>query len=114
MTQRATLRRRLAWAALVVLLCSVVASLRLRHRSAAVMPPVGCAGGGRDSVALSRLATDTVAELRARRQRVTHFTRSSRGVEVRTEDVDPFAEHDGGLAAFDCAGRLTFLWLDGG
>jgi hypothetical protein len=115
MIGRASLRRRLAWAALVVLLGSVVASLRLRHRRSAVTTPaVGCAGIAHDSLALSRFAADTIAQLRGRSQRVTRFARSSKGVEVRTEDVDPLADHDGGLVAFDCARRVTFLWLDGG
>lgn len=114
-TGRAFLRRRLAWAAFVVLLCSIVASLRLRHRTAAsVAPAASCSGGALDSVHLARLATDTIATLRARTQRVQRIAWTPTGVEVRTEDVDPHSVHDGGLAAFDCTGRLTFLWLDGG
>lgn len=60
------------------------------------------------------MATDTIATLRARTQRVRSFTLNARGLEIRTEDNDSLAGHDGGLAAFDCTGRLTFLWLDGG
>lgn len=60
------------------------------------------------------MAVDTIATLRARSQRVRTFTIDARGVEIRTEDRDALSGHDGGLAAFDCAGRLTFLWLDGG
>jgi hypothetical protein len=45
---------------------------------------------------------------------VRTFTIDVRGVEIRTEDNDSLSTNDGGLAAFDCAGRLTFLWLDGG
>ena len=62
----------------------------------------------------SRLATDTIAALRGRSQRVKRVTWTPDGVEIRTVDSDPLAARDGGLAAFDCAGRLTFLWLDGG
>jgi hypothetical protein len=115
MLRRALLRRRLAWAAFVVLLCSVVASLRARHRDASArMARTGCAIAERDSLRLSRIAIDTIGELRDRRQRVRLYTRTPAGVEVRTEDNDSLSVHDGGLAAFDCAGRLTFLWLDGG
>ena len=42
------------------------------------------------------------------------FFVNAHGVEIRTEDNDGLSIHDGGLAAFDCAGRFTFLWLDGG
>lgn len=115
MSRRATTRRRLAWTAFVVLLCSVLASLRMRHRDALVATaPVACAAADRDSARLAFLAVDTIAELRARSQRMKSFTRTPDGVEVRTEDDDPLAAHDGGLAAFDCSGGLTFLWLDGG
>lgn len=115
MIRRATLRHRLAWAVFVVLLCSVVASLRMRHRRGAPgVTLAACAVTERDSVRLARVATDTIADLRARSQRVKRFTRRSGGIEIRTEDTDPLSAHDGGLAAFDCAGHLTFLWLDGG
>lgn len=113
--KRATLRRRVAWTAFVVLLCSVVASLRMYRRNGPrTSPPAACAATASDSVRLVRVATDTIADLRARRQQVSRFTWTLHGVEVRTEDIDPLSAHDGGLAAFDCAGRLTFLWLDGG
>jgi len=109
-----TTRRRLAWAAFVVLSCSLVASLRIRHNAgSAVATPQSCAAR-RDSSRLARIATDTIAALRARGQRVKTYSWSLAGLEVRTEDDDPLSAHDGGLAAFDCAGRLTFLWLDGG
>lgn len=111
----ATLRRRLAWVALVVLLGSVGASLRIRHRNPApASSGAACVPAGRDSVELARIATDTIGRLRARPQRVSRFAASPDGVEVRTEDDDPLAAHDGGMAAFDCAGRLGLLWLDGG
>lgn len=116
MIRRASLRRRLAWAALVILLCSVVVSVQLRRHRGAPLPTTTaeCVAVQRDSARFAIFATDTIAALRARRQRVQRFTRSADGLEVRTEDDDPLAAHDGGLAAFDCAGRLTFLWLDGG
>ncbi len=115
MIRRATIRRRLAWTALVVLLCSVVASLRLRQQSAERRAtPAGCPAAGRDSAALARFASDTLGLLRGRTQRVQSFTRRPDGVDVRTEDIDPLALHDGGLVAFRCDGRVTFLWLDGG
>lgn len=108
------LRRRLAWASLVVLLCSVVASLRMHRRSAATAVPTACRAARRDSVRDARIATDTIGVLRARRQHVRRFSSTPGGIEVRTEDDDTLSAHDGGLAAFDCAGRLTLLWLDGG
>jgi len=76
--------------------------------------PIACAAADRDSARLALVAVDTITGLRARHQRVRRFTRTPDGIEVRTEDDDPLAAHDGGLAAFDCSGHLTFLWLDGG
>lgn len=115
MIRSATPRERIAWVALVVLLCSLVASVRLRPivRPRAAIHST-CVAAGRDSARVARLASDTIATLRARAQQVRSFTPRSTGVEVRTEDSDSLSSHDGGLAAFDCAGRLTFLWLDGG
>jgi hypothetical protein len=116
MTPRVTVRRRLAWAAFVVLFCSVLASLRMHRRDIGVKAAAhaACALTERDSGRIARLAADTLGDLRARGQRVTRFSRTPGGVEVRTEDDDSLSAHDGGLAAFDCSGRLTFLWLDGG
>lgn len=85
----------------------------MRVRSRAVSR-VACTLAPGDSNRVTRMAVDTIATLRARRQRVRTFTVDVRGVEIRTEDDDSLSTHDGGLAAFDCAGRLTFLWLDGG
>ena len=115
MPERARLRRRLAVAAFVILLCSVVASLRMhRHTSRAHAASAACLAAERDSARLAQIATDTIADLRARGQRVRRYSWTQDGIEVRTEDDDPLSAHDGGLAAFDCAGGLTFLWLDGG
>jgi hypothetical protein len=75
---------------------------------------VACLATERDSARLASIAIDTIGDLRARRQRVRRYSRTQEGIEVRTEDDDPLSPHDGGLAAFDCAGGLTFLWLDGG
>jgi hypothetical protein len=113
--QRVALRRRLAWASLVVLLCSVGASLRIHRRDAVAAPvPAACIAARQDSVRVARTAADTIGVLRARRQHVRRYSWTPNGIEVRTEDDDTLSAHDGGLAAFDCAGRLTFLWLDGG
>lgn len=115
MMRRARLRHRLAWAAFVILLCSVVASLRLYHRAGSSRAvAAACLAAERDSDRLARIAVDTIAALRARSQVVRRYSRTPNGLEVRTEDDDTLSAHDGGLAAFDCAGRLTFLWLDGG
>jgi len=115
MMKRARLRRRLAWAAFVVLLCSVVASLRMHHRGpAASRARARCAAAEHDSLHLAGIAVDTIAALRARSQVVRSYSWTPNGLEVRTEDNDSLSAHDGGLAAFDCTGRLTFLWLDGG
>jgi len=112
--RRATLRRRLGWVALAVLACSVVASLRIHRRPAAAAVASACLASAQDSLRSVRTATDTIATLRGHRQHARRFSRTSNGVEVRTEDDDALSQHDGGLAAFDCSGRLTFLWLDGG
>lgn len=106
-------RRNLARAAAVVLLCSIVASARLRERE-----PVGaravCSLASRDRDRVTRLAIDTIAVLRGRSQRLRSLFVNGRGIEVRTEDADTLAGHDGGLVAFDCQAHPTFLWLDGG
>lgn len=96
-----------------MLVCSAVASIRVRLRSR-VTSRTACAMAPPDSVRVARIAIDTIATLRGRSQRVRFFIVDSRGVEIRTEDNDSLSTHDGGLAAFDCAGRFTFLWLDGG
>ena len=68
-----------------------------------------------DTAQLARVARDTVARLRARPQLVTRIAPvRTGGLELRTEDSSPGALHDGGLVTFDCAGRVTLVWLDGG
>jgi hypothetical protein len=99
--------------ALVVLLCSVVASIRMQGRPTTTVRPA-CDFTSSDSVRIVRFATDTIATLRARTQRVRSFEIDERGLEIRTDDIDSLSTRNGGLAAFDCTGRLTFLWLDGG
>jgi light-regulated signal transduction histidine kinase (bacteriophytochrome) len=106
-------RRNLARAAAVVLLCSIVASVRLRERFP-VVSRAACSLASHDSDRVTRLAIDTITTLRARRQRLGNLLVNSRGIEVRTEDADTLAAHDGGLVAFDCQARPTFVWLDGG
>jgi len=87
----------------------------VRHRADDPYREVAnCGAAERDSVRLARIATDTIGDLRSRSQRVRSYSWTPDGIEVRTEDNDSLAAHDGGLAAFDCAGRLTLLWLDGG
>lgn len=109
--------RRALWrtAAVVLALCAI-ASLR------------GCSGGGRrrairaaagcpaprDSALMAAVARDTIARLRGRPQYLRRLERTPTGVEVRTEDPDSLSIHDGGLVSFDCAGRVTAVWLDGG
>ncbi len=85
----------------------------MRLHSSAVKRPA-CSLGPTDSVHVARMALDTIATLRGRSQQVRSFFVNAHGVEIRTEDNDGLSIHDGGLAAFDCAGRFTFLWLDGG
>src|SRR4051812_8703142 len=84
---RDELRRNLAWTALVVLLCSVVASIRERELSRAAVRPA-CRFAADDSVRLARFAIDTIATLRGRSQRIRSFTPGVHGLEVRTDDVD--------------------------
>ena len=117
MTDRSAFRRAVARVAVGVLLCCAIASVRacdspsrwsLRGRRS------GCVAARRDSVRTMHAARDTIARLRARAQHVTRFAPVRSGVDVRTEDVDTLALHDGGLVGFDCTGRVTMVWLDGG
>ena len=67
-----------------------------------------------DTLALAGLARDTVARLKGRAQQVTEITPVQGGVAFRTEDDDSSAFHNGGAVSFDCAKRVTSVWLDGG
>ena len=67
-----------------------------------------------DSSAMAARAADTVGRLRGAPQHATRGARDATGYSVRTEDTSRAAIHDGGLVQFDCAGHVTFVWLDGG
>jgi hypothetical protein len=67
-----------------------------------------------DTLALAGVARDTVARLKGRAQQVTEITPIEGGVAFRTEDNDSSAFHNGGAVSFDCAKRVTSVWLDGG
>ena len=67
-----------------------------------------------DTLALAGAARDTVARLKGRAQQVTEITPVQGGVAFRTEDNDSSAFHNGGAVSFDCAKRVTSVWLDGG
>jgi hypothetical protein len=122
MADRAAIRRMLGRVAVIVLLSSMVASVRACGPSAHAPPSVAhasiakatCAAASRDSAQTVRTARDTIARLRGHSQRVTSMTLRRASVELRTEDRDPLSAHDGGLVTVDCEGRVTFVWLDGG
>lgn len=67
-----------------------------------------------DTLALARAARDTIARLKGRPQQVTEITSPGGGIAFRTEDTDSSAFHNGGAVSFDCAKRVTEVWLDGG
>lgn len=73
-----------------------------------------CTRATRDTVGLARIAEDTIRRLRGTPQRVSRVRMRPWGVRVRTEDASATAMHDGGLVVFDCAGRVSHVWLDGG
>jgi len=74
----------------------------------------GCSYDRADTVALAAAARDTVARLKGRAQRVREITPLPGGAAFRTEDADSTAFHNGGAVSFDCARRVTSVWLDGG
>jgi hypothetical protein len=67
-----------------------------------------------DTEKLSSVARDTISRLRARTQRTSHIVQLPTGTDVRTEDTDPTSLHDGGIVGFNCTGKITLVWLDGG
>ena len=77
-------------------------------------PAAACAYTRSDTLALAAAARDTVARLKGRTQRVEEITPVPGGIAFRTEDADSSAFHNGGAVSFDCAKRVTAVWLDGG
>lgn len=73
-----------------------------------------CSFTAADSAALAAAARDTLGKLKAHPQRVTEISSLYSGIAFRTEDVDSTALHNGGSVGFDCAKRVTMVWLDGG
>ena len=67
-----------------------------------------------DTMALATAARDTMMQLKGHAQRVTEVTPARGGIAFRTEDTDSSAFHNGGAVSFDCARRITAVWLDGG
>ena len=67
-----------------------------------------------DTLALAAAARDTVGRMKSRAQRISEITPVAGGIAFRTEDADSNAFHNGGAVSFDCAKRLTSVWLDGG
>jgi hypothetical protein len=94
--------------------CVAIIASGERRAPAARAPAVACSYARVDTVALAASARDTVARLKGRAQRVTEITRLVEGIAFRTEDVDSTAFHNGGAVSFDCAKRVTAVWLDGG
>lgn len=75
----------------------------------------GCRFERVDTLAIASAARDTIARLKGRAQRVSEITPvPAGGIAVRTEDADSTAFHNGGAVSFDCARRVTSVWLDGG
>jgi hypothetical protein len=98
---------------ILVLIC--VAAGCERPPAAQTRRSIACAAGALDTAKLVVLARDTLARLRARPQRVNRISAATTGgLELRTEDTTPGSLHNGGLVAFDCTGRITLVWLDGG
>jgi hypothetical protein len=98
---------RIAFAVALVASCERPAPAS-RARAAA------CSYARGDTLALAATARDTVARLKGRPQQVTEITPLPGGVAFRTEDTDSSAFHNGGAVSFDCAKRVTTVWLDGG
>jgi len=67
-----------------------------------------------DTLAIAGAARDTIAQLKGHAQRVTEISAVAGGISFRTEDADSTAFHNGGAVSFDCAKRVTSVWLDGG
>jgi hypothetical protein len=88
---------------------AALAAIRQGLRSSPV-----CTRSARDTTGLARLAEDTIHRLRGTPQHVTRVRVRPWGVRVRTEDASTTALHDGGLVVFDCSGRVSHVWLDGG
>jgi hypothetical protein len=101
-------RRLLACASLaLVLACE-------RPKPASREAITACRFARTDTLAISGAARDTIARLKGEAQQVTEITPVSGGIAVRTEDADSTAFHNGGAVSFDCAKRVTSVWLDGG
>ena len=73
-----------------------------------------CSYARDDTLALAATARDTVRRLKGKAQRVSEILPVSGGISFRTEDADSNAFHNGGAVSFDCARRVTSVWLDGG
>lgn len=108
-------RRRIGWLAAFSGSAACVLALAGCERPAPNARAVaGCPFTATDSGALATVARDTVGKLKAHPQRVTEITTVRAGIAYRTEDADSTALHNGGAVAFDCAKRVTMVWLDGG
>lgn len=73
-----------------------------------------CSYSREDTLALAAAARDTVGRLKSRAQRVSEIVPVGGGISFRLEDADSNAFHNGGAVSFDCARRVTSVWLDGG
>ena len=73
-----------------------------------------CALSRSDTLEMATAARDTIARLKGQPQVVKVIGAIRDGVSVRTEDADSTAFHNGGAVSFDCAKRVTAVWLDAG
>ena len=107
------MQRQLAVASLMCASVAFVASCE-RPAPAPASRATSCAYTRDDTLALAAAARDTVARLKNRVQRIDEITPVGGGIAFRTEDADSNAFHNGGAVSFDCAKRVTSVWLDGG
>jgi hypothetical protein len=109
MRMRKLVNWRVALAALCIIGVSVLASSH-----SALQPMTMCARVPGDSARLVHLAEDTIASLRGIPQGVIRVRLGIGGYRVTTEDPHHDDVHDGGVVIFDCTGRISTIWLDGG
>jgi hypothetical protein len=107
------MRQLVNWRVALAVLCIIGVSVLASYHSA-LQPATMCARVPGDSARLVRLAQDTIASLRGIPQGVIRVRLGIGGYRVTTEDPRRDDQHDGGVVIFDCKGRISTVWLDGG
>ena len=107
------MRKLVNWRVALVTLCIIGLSVLASYHSA-LQPATVCARVPGDSAGLVRIAQDTIANLRGIPQGVVRVRLGIGGYRVTTEDTHHDDVHDGGVVIFDCKGRISSVWLDGG